>query len=298
MSLEKKVKTSLDETRLLILGANILLGFQFNGAFQNAFDELTPLARRLDVVAILLMLLVVALLITPSMQHRIVEEGQATKRIHRSTSLLAGLALGPFALALGLGLFIAFERPFGLAAATAAGVGATALALFFWYAIEALWRRDIPMKDRDKTTPIEAKIEQMLTEARVLLPGVQALLGFGLVITLTQAFEQLPFSSKLVHGAVLLLLVLAIVLLMAPAAIHRISFGGEDTEKFHTIGSRFVIAAPVPLGLGMAGDTYVVVTKILSSPTAGAIAAAAVLIVVGLLWYAVPAWIRRTKVAA
>jgi hypothetical protein len=35
MRLSKKVKTALDETRLLILGAQVLFGFQFKGIFKR-----------------------------------------------------------------------------------------------------------------------------------------------------------------------------------------------------------------------------------------------------------------------
>ncbi|XIA63269.1 hypothetical protein ACFIOY_29350 [Bradyrhizobium sp. TZ2] len=38
----------------------------------------------------------------------------------------------------------------------------------------------------------ETKIEQLLTEARGIMPGGQALLGFQFVATLTKAFETLP----------------------------------------------------------------------------------------------------------
>ena len=43
----RRVKTALDETRLLILGAEILFGFHLNGAFQNGFNGLAPHARTL-----------------------------------------------------------------------------------------------------------------------------------------------------------------------------------------------------------------------------------------------------------
>jgi hypothetical protein len=33
MSLQRKLKNALDETRLLILGAQVLFGYQFNGMF-------------------------------------------------------------------------------------------------------------------------------------------------------------------------------------------------------------------------------------------------------------------------
>ena len=41
----------------------------------------------------------------------------------------------------------------------------------------------------------------MLTEARVIIPGGQALLGFQLIATLTKAFNELPDLFKYVHGA-------------------------------------------------------------------------------------------------
>jgi Family of unknown function (DUF6328) len=66
----------------------------------------------------------------------------------------------------------------------------------------------------------------------VILPGSQALLGFQLAIVLTQAFEKLPPALKMVHGAALLFISLSIVLLMAPAAYHRIVYKGEDSEDF------------------------------------------------------------------
>jgi hypothetical protein len=52
MELSKKVKIALDETRMLILGAQILLGFQFRGAFSDGFDQLPIDARYLAGLAL------------------------------------------------------------------------------------------------------------------------------------------------------------------------------------------------------------------------------------------------------
>ena len=54
--------------------------------------------------------------------------------------------------------------------------------------------------DKPPSTPLDVKIEQMLTEARVVLPGAQALFGFQLAIVLTLSFEQLPGPSKIIHA--------------------------------------------------------------------------------------------------
>src|SRR5438309_12052623 len=104
MKLQQKLKTALDETRLLILGAQILMGFQLNSMFQDAFEELAYRARLLDAAASLLMTATIGLLIAPAMQHRIVEQGEATCRIHDATTTFAGIALLPLGVSLGLDL--------------------------------------------------------------------------------------------------------------------------------------------------------------------------------------------------
>jgi len=63
MELTKKIKLALDETRILILGAQILLGFQFRAVFSDRYEELSASLQCLDGVALLPMICVVALLI-------------------------------------------------------------------------------------------------------------------------------------------------------------------------------------------------------------------------------------------
>src|SRR6266550_6560 len=113
MELSKKVKIALDETRILILGAQILLGFQFRGVFSDGYEQLPTHARYLDGLALGLMVCVVGLLITPGPYHRIVEAGEDSGNFHRLVTVITDLALLPFALALGLDLFITAGRVFG-----------------------------------------------------------------------------------------------------------------------------------------------------------------------------------------
>jgi hypothetical protein len=113
-----------------------------------------------------------------------------------------------------------------------------------------------------------------------------------LTVTLTRAFQDLPTEAKLAHAVALCCIALAVVFLMAPASLHRISFGGQDDQDFVKIASAFVVAAPLPLALGIALDTYVAAGRALQSDTAAlALAAGAALILVG-TWYAYPLWRR------
>jgi hypothetical protein len=205
----------------------------------------------------------------------------------------------PFALSLGTDLYIVIGHRFGPRTGAVLGISFAAVALAAWFGTEFLLR---PAQNPEDTmqdsadTPIDTRVEHMLTEARVLLPGAQALLGFQLAVMLTEAFDQIPEISKVIHVGALCCISLAVILLMAPAAFHRITFGGRNTESFHRLGSALVLAAAVPLGAGIVGDLYVAVARALdSSATAVAIAlgAAAVLIA---LWLVHPLLLRARRV--
>ena len=128
----------------------------------------------------------------------------------------------------------------------------------------------------------------MLTEARVILPGAQALLGFQLAIVLTDTFEKLPSLPRLLHAAALMSVALSVALLITPAALHRIVWAGEDTEAVLAIGGRVTILALLPLAMGMAGDSYVVLSRALGSAAPAAVAATLVLLYLIGFWFAWP----------
>jgi hypothetical protein len=85
------------------------------------------------------------------------------------------------------------------------------------------------------------------------------------VATLTKAFDTLPQAIKWVHAAALAAVALSVLLLMTPAALHRLAFHGEDDPQFFEIGSRLVVTAALPLALGISGDIAVVGYKITES---------------------------------
>jgi hypothetical protein len=296
MSLAKKVKTALDETRLLILGAQVLFGFQLNGVFQEKFSELPASTKLMTCLGQALMTLSLGLLIAPSMQHRLVEEGEDSNRIHRATGTFAGWALLPFEVSLGLSVYVVFDHLYGPTAALIMGSVFCIAAGFFWYGLEfglKFWMRTKPMVEKEKPTPLPTKIDQMLTEARVVLPGAQALLGFQLTVTLTRAFNELPAGFKLLHVIALCCVAIAVILLMTPAALHRITFEGEDTPQFFRLGSRFVIAAPAALAFGITGDLFVASYKSTDSIELATGIALAALVALASLWFAIPLYLKR-----
>jgi hypothetical protein len=295
MKLERQLKIALDESRLLILGSQVLFGFQFNGIFQQQFESLAALSRALVCAGLPLLTVAIALLIAPSMEHRIVEQGQDTPRVLALATLFAATALCPIGVALALDIYVAMERigPELMAATTA--IAFFVLAMLCWYALAWVTKRkNQAMTQEVKPTPLETQVDQLLTEARVIIPGVQALLGFQLTVTFTQAFAQLEPAPKIVHAVALCAISLAVILLMAPASLHRIAFAGQDDPAFLAMGTIFVIAAPFPLALGIALDTYVAAGRALQSDVTALILAASALVALLAFWYVLPLW-RRVR---
>jgi hypothetical protein len=67
MKLERQLKIALDESRLLILGSQVI-GFQFNGIFQPRFEGLPFASRAFMCAGLSLIMLAIALLIAPAME--------------------------------------------------------------------------------------------------------------------------------------------------------------------------------------------------------------------------------------
>jgi Competence-damaged protein/Family of unknown function (DUF6328) len=95
-----------------------------------------------------------------------------------------------------------------------------------------------------------------------------------------------------VHALGLGFVALSTVLLMAPAAYHRIVFGGDASDRFLETGSRFLLAATMTLAIGIAADVHVVMARISQSVFIGAAAAALSLSTLIGLWHVSPSIIR------
>lgn len=310
--LKNKVKNALNEARIAVLGAQVLFGFQFRAAFEPGFDDLPLLSRVLVLVALGFIIIAVGLLISPSSYHRIVERGEDSSEIHRYASKVLTWAMLPLALALGTDLTVAASKIIGRKWGVAMGLLTTGAAIFFWYLLELYRRREraeeiaeaAKMSEegegkkeegkKEEGTKLSDKIEHVLTEARLILPGAQALLGFLFVAVLMESFDKLPNTSKYAHLASLALIALTIVLLMTPAAYHRIVERGEETEHFHRFASRMVVAALVPLALGISSAVYVVVQKVLDSQLVAVVGALVALALFWELWFGLTLY-RRTQ---
>jgi hypothetical protein len=290
--IRQKLKIALDETRMSIMGVQILIGFQLQALIQESFAELPWSSKLCIAAALILMVGTVGLLISPAAQHRLVERGDVSLRIVRLASGCIELALFAFATAIALDVYVAMERIAGSLMAICIAVAAFVAAIGMWFVIGFFHRSDTKqesaMDTSPKRTPLSDKIDQMLTEARVVIPGVQALLGFQLIAVLTKPFEQLPSALKAAHAVGLVLIALSIVLLLAPAAFHRMAVEGEDTPLVHEFGSIAITAATATLALGLGAEIMVAIGALSGRIGLASIVAAVMIVLLFGLWYAWP----------
>jgi Family of unknown function (DUF6328) len=305
--LKDKIQNVMDEARMLILGSQVLLGFQTRAGFEPAFEKLPGSLQLWVMVGLTAILVAIGLLITPGAFHRIAEDGEDTERLHRLATLLLTIALLPIALAMGINFMIATYELEGLRLSIAAAAAVLMIAVFFWYVLEWILRRSRKpeierlkqmngnSKGQEKGTSVSDKIKHVLTEARVVLPGAQALLGFQFILILMESFERLPTASKYAHLASLALVGLAVILLITPAAYHRLVEQGEETEHFHRFASNMVVVALIPLSLGMCGDFYVVLQKVTGAQTFSIVASLLMLCFLYVLWFGLPLYARAAR---
>jgi len=106
----------------------------------------------------------------------------------------------------------------------------------------------------------------VLEECRTVVPGMQALFGFQLIAVFSTAFDQqLSLTERWIHLAAIVLVTIAIVLVMAPAALHRQTEARSVSTRFITVSSRLLMASMIPLALGICLNVYLVARVIVGS---------------------------------
>jgi hypothetical protein len=146
------------------------------------------------------------------------------------------------------------------------------------------------MKSASKETlTLSEAITHLLEECRMVLPGIQALFGFQLIAVFNSTFqEKLSSTDQYFHLVAIGLVVLAIALVMTPAALHRQTNPQEATADFITIASRLLLLSMFPLMLGISFDFYLITKLILNHTLISLVLSTLLLILISTLWFLFP----------
>ncbi len=292
---EQRVSFALDENRILMLGSQVLLGFGYEVFFEPGYDKVPNYNQDLQILNLIATLATAVVLIIPTTYHRTVGADFDSARLLAITTASVEFALYPMALSLGLSLFCCLDTVLFAQIAVLVSSVASLIALSFWSLGPHLCQppKASSPKAMNYTTPLETRLRHVLTESRVMLPGAQALLGFQLITFFMEDFMKLPTGLKWIHVGSILLIALAVVLLIAPAAFHRIADRGDATERSYSFASTMVILAALPLGGGLAGELTIVIDKATQNMVVSLASGFAALATSFLLWYGIGYYTRR-----
>ncbi len=136
---------------------------------------------------------------------------------------------------------------------------------------------------------LDMAAQHLLEECRMVLPGIQALFGFQLIAIFNQGFdEKLASGERQLHFLALFLVAIAAGLVMTPAAIHRQAEQREVSERFIWLGSLLLLVSMLPLAFGLTIDVYLIARVVFESVKIAAGIAAALLLMLLALWFALP----------
>jgi len=143
---------------------------------------------------------------------------------------------------------------------------------------------------RRRTGKLDEKADKIgreaIEEARMVLPGMQALFGFQLIAVFNERFKKLTENERFIHFSATVLVTIAIALIMTPAAYATIS------KFFVWLTSWLIAAAMVPLMLGLTLKVYLLGLLVIGDPKTSLAVSTALLAVFSLLWFVFPLAMR------
>jgi hypothetical protein len=139
---------------------------------------------------------------------------------------------------------------------------------------------------------IDRNLGELLQELRVATVGVQVLFGFLLALPFTTRFADLDEWQRDLFIADLLLSALAVAMLAAPVAHHRLLFRRHAKASILRTANRLAIVGLVTLGLAISGSVLLVVSFVRGGALSWIATACTMLAVFG-LWIGYPLSNRR-----
>ena len=140
----------------------------------------------------------------------------------------------------------------------------------------------------------DRELGELLQELRVAITGVQVLFAFLLTVPFTPRFPSLDESQRRVYFAAVLAAAVSSLLLIAPAANHRLLFREGVKEAMLRAANKLAIAGFVTLALGIGLSLYLVTTMVYATNTAVLVAIAIGVLTV-FAWFVFPRLLKEDE---
>jgi hypothetical protein len=156
--------------------------------------------------------------------------------------------------------------------------------------------REPPPQDQGRVDlSVDEAADYVLRECHMVLPGMQTLFAFQLIVVFHPGFSQKlgPFDQR-VHLFAVGLVTVAVALIMTPAAYHRQTGPRRVTQSFVTLASRLVLWSMCALATALSLDFYLISKVILGNRAAVPLAAGVFAFLV-FCWFILPRTARLRR---
>jgi len=150
----------------------------------------------------------------------------------------------------------------------------------------------VAARDETKHQRRNRELGELMQELRVALPGVQVLFAFLLTVPFTNGFEKLSDGEKRVYIGAVLATAVSSMLLIAPAANHRLLFRRHARERLLRAANRVAVVGFVTLALGIGLSLYLVSTVVYGGVFAG-VASGVLAATTVFFWFVFPGVLRE-----
>jgi amino acid transporter len=139
----------------------------------------------------------------------------------------------------------------------------------------------------DEGSRLDRELIELLNELRVVLPGVQALFAFLLIVPFSNRFEAVTDAERVLYLVALVSSALACVVFITVPSFHRMRFRRRDKEQLIRIGNVATIVGLTLLAVSMVVAVYLI-TEILFGYGVGLAVAGSMGLAIVVLWWVVP----------
>ncbi len=112
--------------------------------------------------------------------------------------------------------------------------------------------------NQDERQRLDREFEELLSELRVLIPGVTVLFGFLLTLPFTATLSRQSDVNRAVYFVAFLAIATAVILFIAPTSQHRVRWRQHQKDRLLPTGNRFTVAGTVFLAIGLIAVVFLV----------------------------------------
>ncbi len=128
----------------------------------------------------------------------------------------------------------------------------------------------------------------LLEECRTVLPGIQTLFGFQLIVVFNGNFDRLlSVGEQHLHLVACGLVAISIALIMTPAAYHRHTGPQFITKRLVRLYTRLVLLSMPPLALSICMEVYLI-SRVIAGDWIASVVAPTLLGIIAFLWFILP----------